>query len=192
MISHTIQKNNTHTAQDRSSVLRSRAHAFCQALISSPPPPDLLREFFIPEGNGRNPTIREHGPSWATVFLPFIGRDFSGFDASNEYFELLSQSLKMRLDNDSFPGEEGILVDAGANKVSVIGKGTFESVETGRSWDEKFSYVFSGWDGEGKIGRWDIWADPLSAWAAVSEEDINGWRKGEHRSLLSVVQHIRE
>ncbi|KAK6071690.1 hypothetical protein SCUP234_09611 [Seiridium cupressi] len=192
MISHTVQKNNTSTAKDHSSVLRSRAHAFCQALISPPPPAELLTEFFIPEANGKNPTIREHGPSWATVHLPFLGRDFVGFDSSNEYFELLSKSLKMHLNQDSFPGEESFVVDVEANKVAVVGKGKFESVGTGRSWDEKFSYVLSGWDEAGKIGRWEIWADPLSAWAAVSEDDINGWKKGEHRSLISVVQHMRE
>ncbi|KAF2999949.1 hypothetical protein E8E14_002134 [Neopestalotiopsis sp. 37M] len=192
MISHSIQKNHTNTAsQERYSLLRSQAHAFCQALLSPPPPEELVKEFFIPEANGKNPTIREHGPSWATVYLPFLGRDFVGFHSSIEYFELLSRTLKMHLDKDSFPGEDGFVVDADANRVAVVGKGKFESVETGRSWDEKFSYVLSGWDEEGKLGRWDIWADPLSAWAAVSDEDINGWHKGEHRSLMSVVQHMR-
>jgi hypothetical protein len=192
MISHTFQKNRDNTLKDRQSFLRNRAHAFCQALISPPAPPELLKEFFIPESKGQNPTIREHGPSWATVYLPFLGRDFVGYDASIEYFSLLSQSLKMHLNEDSFPGEDGFVVDVDANKVSVVGKGKFESVEMGRSWEETFSYVLSGWDEDGRMGRWDIWADPLSAWAAVSEQDINGWRKGEHRSLLSVIQHVRE
>lgn len=192
MISHTVQKNHIDADHDRPSVLRSRAHAFCQALLSPPPPPELLKEFFIPEANGKNPTIREHGPSWAAVHLPFLGRDFVGFDASVEYFELLSQSLKMHLDKGSFPAQESFVVDAAANKVSVTGKGKFESVTTGRSWDEKFTYVLSGWDEDGKLGRWEIWADPLSAWAAVSNQEIDGWGQGEHRSLLSVVQHVRE
>lgn len=192
MTPHTVQKNQTNTTKDRSSVLRSRAHAFCQALISPPATADLLKEFFIPEANGNNPTIREHGPSWVTVHLPFLGRDFVGVDASYEYFELLSQSLKMHLDEDSFPGADGFVVDAEANKVVVVGKGKFESVTTGRSWDEKFSYVLSGWDEDGRLGRWDIWADPLSAWAAMSESDIDGWKPGEHRSLITVIQHIRE
>ncbi|KAI4601919.1 hypothetical protein KJ359_010785 [Pestalotiopsis sp. 9143b] len=192
MISHTVQKHHTDaTTKDRHSLLRSRAHAFCQALISPPPPEELVKQFFIPEADGKNPTIREHGPSWATINLPFLGRDFVGFHSSIEYFKLLSQSLKMHLGEDSFPGEEGFTVDAEANRVSVTGKGKFESVETGRSWEEKFSYVLSGWDEDGRLGRWDIWADPLSAWAAVSDHDINGWKKGEHRSLMSVVQHIR-
>ncbi|KAH6648844.1 hypothetical protein BKA67DRAFT_538855 [Truncatella angustata] len=177
MTSHTVQKDHAEKTKDRPSVLRSRAYAFCQALVTPPPPPELLKEFFIPEAVGKNPTIREHGPSWATVNLPFLGRDFVGSDASNEYFKLLSQSLRMQLDRDSFPGEDGFVVDAEANRVAVVGRGRFESVATGRSWDEKFSYVLSGWDEDGRIGRWDIWADPLSAWAAVSDQQIDGWKK---------------
>ena len=41
--------------------------------------------------------------------------------------------------------------------------------EAGKEWDEEFIYRFSGFDEEGKIGWWEIWADPLSAWVAVGE-----------------------
>jgi hypothetical protein len=182
----------TTSTEDRRSILRSRAHAFCQTLIVPPPPPELLAEFFIPETEKGGPSIREHGPSWATAHLPFLGRDFVGIGACEEYFVLLSKALKMNLQRDSFPGEEGFVVDADKNQVSVIGKGRFESVATGRSWDEKFIYLLSGWDDEGRMAKWEIWADPLSAWAAISEADINGWKQGEHQSLISVQQHMRE
>ncbi|KAH8663984.1 hypothetical protein BX600DRAFT_512060 [Xylariales sp. PMI_506] len=162
------------------------------------------------------PTIREHGPSWAATRLPFLSRDFVGTEACAGYFDLLSRSLRMQLREDSFPsspagysgggggsgeeeGEEGegaendgFAVDVEKNVVSVVGTGTFESTATGRSWDETFAYVLSGWDEEGRLGRWDIWADPLSAYAAVSAEDIDGWKAGEHRPLISVQQHLRE
>ncbi|KAK8136278.1 hypothetical protein PG984_004218 [Apiospora sp. TS-2023a] len=192
MVSHSVRKSHADTAKealsaDRSSIMRSRAHAFCQALVSPPSPQELLSEFFIPdqsEGGGSRPTIHEHGPAWATKTLPFLGKSFAGGPACEEYFAVLGDTLKMHLHReDSFPGPEGFVVDEAQNRVCVVGKGRFESVRTGRSWDEQFAYVLGGWDGQGRtLGRWDIWADPLSAWAAVSEDDVDGWKKGEHRS----------
>lgn len=106
-----------------------------------------------------------------------------------EYFDLLSQTLKMDIREDSFPDPSsgGYVVDSnataeddsdgcgggngGRGMVSVVGKGTFASVETGKKWSEKFIYRFSGFDEEGRIGRWEIWADPLSAWIAAGGEE---------------------
>ena len=51
--------------------------------------------------------------------------------------------------------------------VSVVGKGTLASIKTGKMWSEKFIYRFSAFDEEGRIGHWELWADPLSAWVAV-------------------------
>ncbi|KAF2088255.1 hypothetical protein K490DRAFT_73207 [Saccharata proteae CBS 121410] len=151
---------------DRAELLRTRAHAFCKTLLSPPPPPQLLAQYFTPQ----NPEITEHGPSWATTKLPFLGQTFTGVDGCVSYFSLLSETLKMQLSGDSFPGPEGFIVDAEANMVSVVGGGRFESVRTGKSWTERFAYRLSGWDEDGKIGHWEIWADPLSAWVAVQEE----------------------
>jgi hypothetical protein len=53
--------------------------------------------------------------------------------------------------------------------VSVVGKGRFASKKTGKGWNEKFIYRFSDFDSQGKIGHWEIWADPLSAWEAIGE-----------------------
>lgn len=106
-----------------------------------------------------------------------------------EYFELLAQTLRMDLSAEAFPqpSSGGYVVDAEAKSedcgaggadvgekrgvVSVVGKGTFKSVKTGREWSEKFIYRFSGFDQEGRIGHWEIWADPLSAWIAVGREE---------------------
>lgn len=214
----------------RATLLRTNAHAFCKALLSPPPPKDLLARFFV---SSPSPRILEHGPHWAAKRLPFLGKAFEGGDACAKYFELLAQTLKMQLDESSFPGLEGFVVDlegdalagrgkvasggsaaggvkglwTGARKeggnglwspagrssagggssssavgkgaVTVVGRGTFESVKTGRKWEEEFVYVLSGWDGEGKFASWEIWADPLSAWLAVQEEEeVEGWAKG--------------
>jgi len=84
----------------------------------------------------------------------------------------------MQLDETSFPPSEQFIVDAeaatkseggdgGKGAVVVVGKGKFESVKTGKVWKEEFIYRLSRFDEEGKIGHWEIWADPLSAWIAV-------------------------
>ncbi|KAF1989599.1 hypothetical protein K402DRAFT_390562 [Aulographum hederae CBS 113979] len=162
----------------RTSTLRKSAHLFCQALLSPPPPKELISKYFT-----SNPQITEHGPTWATSRLPFLGKTFSGVDGSVEYFNVLSETLKMNMTEDTFPGPEGFIVDIvdaqattpdmasskGSAKgvVSVVGQATFSSVKTGKSWDEKFIYRLSGFDSEGRIGHWEIWADPLSAWDAV-------------------------
>lgn len=80
----------------------------------------------------------------------------------------------MNLPSDAFPSKEGGFIvddeaDGGNGMVSVVGKGRFVSKKTGKGWDEKFIYRFSEFDEQGKIGHWEIWADPLSAWDAVGE-----------------------
>lgn len=57
--------------------------------------------------------------------------------------------------------------DGGQGVVSVVGRAEFRSVRTGRGWVEEFIWRLGGWDVEGRVGRWEIWADPLSAWVAV-------------------------
>lgn len=41
-----------------------------------------------------------------------------------------------------------------------------------KSWEEDFVYRLSGFDEEGRIGHWEIWADPLSAWDAVGDGEV--------------------
>ncbi|KAF2679283.1 hypothetical protein K458DRAFT_314614 [Lentithecium fluviatile CBS 122367] len=152
------------STQTRSTTLRQTTHAFCHALINPPTPSILLTTHFTSA-----PSIHEHGPTWAHARLPFLSKTFSGKLACEEYFRLLSDVLEMQLPADAFPGLEGFIVDAEADMVSVVGKGRFVSRKTGTGWDEQFIYRFGGFDGEGRVGRWEIWADPLSAWEAVGE-----------------------
>lgn len=162
----------------RSSFLRSKASAFCRAFLESIPPAKMLDTFFT-----TNPQIHEHGPSWAISDLPFLGITFSGRQTSkpssspnsliptcDDYFSRLVSTLSFHPSKDTFPPDEEFIVDAEAGAVSVIAKARFESVKTGVGWDEEFIYKLSGFDEEGRIGRWDVWADPLSAWVAVREE----------------------
>ncbi|KAI4648156.1 hypothetical protein J4E93_004567 [Alternaria ventricosa] len=149
---------------DRSMELRMSTYLFCCALISPPPPSDLLSNYFT-----KSPKITEHGPEWSRSRLPFLAKTFFGKDGCEEYFKLMTDVLDMVLPDDAFPRDSGFIVDADAGMVSVVGKGRFTSKKTGKGWDEQFIYRFSEFDYEGKIGHWEIWADPLSAWEAVGE-----------------------
>jgi hypothetical protein len=151
-------------SKTRSIALRETTHAFCQALISPPPPTELLSKYF-----SASPKITEHGPEWSRSRLPFLAKTFSGKEGCEEYFRVMTGGLEMLLTNDAFPAKEGFIVDAEAGMVSVVGQGSFKSRKTGKGWDEQFIYRCSGFDDEGKIGHWEIWADPLSAWDAVGE-----------------------
>ncbi|KAF2750809.1 hypothetical protein M011DRAFT_464618 [Sporormia fimetaria CBS 119925] len=173
------------SSPDRPTLLRTTTTSFCSSLLSPPPPSALLSRFFT-----SSPKITEHGPTWATSRLPFLGRTFSGTSDNPgnsssscvSYFELLSSTLEMKLPSDAFPDRNGFIVDAEADMVSVVGKGRFVAKKTGKGWDEQFVYRFSGFDEEGRIGHWEIWADPLSAWVAVGgkgEGEKGGKGEGE-------------
>src|SRR5579859_1448558 len=157
----------------RTTLLRSKTSSFCQAFLKNLPPKETLSKFFT-----SNPTIHEHGPTWANSRLPFLGKPFIGREECVKYFELLGETLKFHPDEKTFPPVEEFIVDAEARSegmaeargaVSVVARAVFESVKTGKKWEEKFIYRLSGFDEEGRIGCWEIWADPLSAWDAVGE-----------------------
>ena len=104
-----------------------------------------------------------------------------------EYFELLGSTLEFTPSEDTFPAKEGYVIDEraaaggegkqggegagwdGRGAVSVVGKGRFKATKAGKSWDESFIWKLSEFDEEGRVGHWEIWADPLSAWVAVGE-----------------------
>jgi hypothetical protein len=167
--------------KERKDLLRSTASSFCQALLDPPPPADLIRKYFATN----SPSITEHGPEWARSRLPFLAKTFTGLEGCEEYFSVLSQTLTMQMSDETFPDSAGYLVDVAATveesqggesgtqprgAVSVVGKATFASIKTGKQWDEQFIYRFSGFDEAGRIGHWEIWADPLSAWVAVGDD----------------------
>ena len=167
----------------RAQLLRSRAHAFCNAFLESTPPTQILDRFFR-----ASPKITEHGPGWANDRLPFLGKTFVGrrqqhqtsSQTCDDYFTLLGETLVFEPNKDTFPSEEGFIVDAstqldaddddGGGAVSVVANASFKSIKTGKSWEEQFIYRLGGFDREGRIGHWEIWADPLSAWVAVKGE----------------------
>ncbi|KAF2155914.1 hypothetical protein K461DRAFT_290889 [Myriangium duriaei CBS 260.36] len=164
----------------RRSQLRSRAAAFTSIFSSLPdnPPPTILDKHF-----GPFPRITEHGPAWAQSRLPFIGKTFSGREECLSYFAQLGEVLEFEPVGGGLPPTGGIVVDPealgegeelrngeGQGVVCVHLKGKFRSKKTGEEWEESFAWRLSGFDEEGRIGWWEIWADPLSAWLAVGGE----------------------
>ena len=61
------------------------------------------------------------------------------------------------------------MVDPERRTVTVKLHAKFASVRTGKSWEEDFIYVLSEFDEDYKIGKQELWADPLSAWVAVGD-----------------------
>ncbi len=170
-------------AQTRYSQLKNRTHAFCSAMtdLANNPPDKIIAEHFTPD----KPRITEHGPAWTSERLPFLGKTFTGRDGCLEFFVLLSETFECYFDKDTFPDQEGIIVDdqvkitsggghggsgkgwEGRGLATVVGKATFKAIKTGVSWEERFVYQLSEFEEEGRIGHCEAWGDPLSAWMAV-------------------------
>ena len=174
----------------RAALLRNSAITFCTAFTTNKSPENILIDHFA----AHDPKITEHGPLWAASRLPFLGHTFTGKKMCLQYFDLLSKVLVFEPNPDTFPPEEGYIVDENAvpipsgdttlgeeeeeiedarrGIVTVVARGRFRAVKTGRSWEENFIYRLSNFDEKGKIGHWEIWADPLSAWVAVGDDQV--------------------
>lgn len=146
--------------------------AICDFMHSfgSKTPPELLSTFFTSNTGERS--IFENGPAWATARLPFLGQEFVGTAGCLKYFEKLGETLKMH-PTAKLPVKENVAVDEEQGTASVKMEGvTFESVATGKKWTEVNVHRFEGLaadhdaDGQVRFKRWEIYADPLSAWMA--------------------------
>ncbi|KAF2716723.1 hypothetical protein K431DRAFT_323634 [Polychaeton citri CBS 116435] len=159
----------------RYSQLQSRSLAFCNAFLrlQDNPPGKILFGHFT---TTTDPKITEHGPSWASSRLPFLGKTFSSRDECLEYFKLLAETLKFIPNKGTFPSKEWFIVVDKANgrhnpavpeklqlkgQVSVVRKATFKAVKTGKSWEEEFVCCLSEFGEDRKIGHWEIWAERL-------------------------------
>lgn len=177
----------------RANTIRNTAEGFCKAFAAGEPPHATLDKFFTP-----NPTILEHGPKTDT--LPFLGTTFTGRRSNppppspsplpspsthhhhhqqptcDDYYSLLTSILSFDPNANTVPPKAHFLVDptyqgGGGGAVTIKLHATFASIKTGKSWEEDFVYILSEFDDEGtKIGRQEIWADPLSAFMAVNIE----------------------
>ena len=168
---------------NRADIMRSTAESFCSAFVSGSAPTEMLNKFFT-----SNPTIHEHGPSWATERLPFLGKTFQGRRQSaslngsssttgntcDDYYDLLTATLSFHPTKKTLPSSEHFIVDVDASSpgggrkgaVTIKLQAEFKSIQTGKGWEEEFVYILSDFNEDGKIGRQELWADPLSAWVA--------------------------
>ena len=177
---------NSGSQPDRKQQMLSRAEDFCKAFIAGTKPSDMLDTHFSSSG-----TITEHGPSWANASLPFLAKTFRGRRASSsddnaeltqeekttcdDYFDLLGATLSLVPHEETLPPREGYVVDPDAvirgsedrGVVMVRAHARLGAIETRKSWDEEFIFVFSAFGDGMKIGRMEIWADNLSAWKGI-------------------------
>ena len=160
---------------DTAERLRSAAYAFCEAFVAGDSPTEILDRHFT-----TNAQILEHGPSWASARLPFLATTFRGRRSESsscpgksttcdDYYDLLTSTLSFHPLDDTLPAKDKFLVDAEKKTVTVKLRAGFASVKTGKSWQEDFVYVLSDFDDDFRIGRQELWADPLSAWEAVGD-----------------------
>lgn len=167
--------------QKRAEAIRTAAQSLCKAFAAGESPYKTLDTYFT-----RDPQILEHGPLIPS--LPFLGTAFSGrrrSDSSSpssslssskkqettcdDHYDLLTSMLSFRPDDQTVPPRERFFVDAENGAVTVRLHTRFASVKTGKSWEEDFVYVLSEFDEDARIGRQELWADPLSAFMAVQE-----------------------
>ena len=97
-------------------------------------------------------------------------------DTCDDYYDLLTSTLHFHPTASTVPPKEDFLVALNANKagklrcaITVKLRASFSSIKTGKGWTENFIYLLSDFDGDAKIGHLELWADPLSAWMAVSD-----------------------
>ena len=122
-------------------------------------PIDQILSNFTSTNQGADIVCYEYGARHQSV--PFLGREFRGLNGARAYFELLSQLLSY--DNMIF---SEYIVDENNMTVSVRGEATFTWLSTKQSWDEVFTYRLKFDEVDGKIVKYEVWADSLSAYLA--------------------------
>ncbi|KAJ3548824.1 hypothetical protein NMY22_g1108 [Coprinellus aureogranulatus] len=137
--------------------LKGAAQAFCDAFAEKK---DV--DYIVSLFSTTTPiSAIEYGDPAQAIFL---GRTFHGQDGLKEYFGAITHLLSY--EDMSF---SEYVVDEEARKVAVKGKAKFTWKETGKSWDETFSYVLD-FDEGGKLTRYQVWSDTGSAYMASRKD----------------------
>ncbi|KAI9680010.1 MAG: hypothetical protein M1817_005025 [Caeruleum heppii] len=182
---------------DTTACIYFHVSSFLKAFQTIASPSALLNEHFVlPDHTNQTPKITEHGPAWARTRLPFLGRTFRGRKTMSSedkdpemgtttcdaYFTLLAQTLDFIPNENSFPESQNYVFNPNAvtevqngnsrGVMTLVGQGKFRASRTGIEWEERFTYRLSEFDEKGRIGHWEIWADPLSAWMAVTDQEM--------------------
>ncbi|GAA5992776.1 hypothetical protein JCM11641_007806 [Rhodosporidiobolus odoratus] len=143
--------------------------------LNAASPPSTFSSFFISTTPGRSlPCCIEHGPP-DHPDLPFLGKPFTGQQAIEKYYSLISSILKGK---GSTFNEDSLLVKLKEEETRAravwTGTAVWSVQKTGKEWEEAVVWAFDavkaveGANGqeEWKIEKWEVWADPLSAYLA--------------------------
>lgn len=171
--------------------LLKRTISFLETLASHSSPAKIAAHFT--QSNATHIFIHEHG---LPQLAPFLGRDFTGSEGVTQYFEIIGSCLEY--ENMKF---DDFLVDEVEGRVSVRGEAKFMWRDSGQGWDEVFRYVLgfapggdtegeerveADSDGDGKLVRYEIWADTGAAYLARKGKlDESGDSKGDGGSTTN-------
>ncbi|POY74982.1 hypothetical protein BMF94_1958 [Rhodotorula taiwanensis] len=164
---HTHYPGRPHPCDDAHPRLTATLVRFRDAMNDPACTPSTLRPFFTDD----KPVCIEHGPSDVEE-LPFLGKPYEGERAILEYFNLIGTVLKGR--GSRFHEDDLVVKVLEKNHVHTAraiwtGEATWSVAKTGKEWQEHVVWAFD-WLREGrewKIQKWEVWADPLSAYFAT-------------------------
>ncbi|OJJ99438.1 hypothetical protein ASPACDRAFT_61212 [Aspergillus aculeatus ATCC 16872] len=157
-------------SQEKIKAILRRTHTFLTHLTTQAPlSPTLLSNF------AKDIKIHEHG---LPTLAPFLGRDYVGLDAAQQYFECMGAHL--RYEGMRFEDEAEWVVDGARGVVVVRGWARFLANRTGQGWGEGFVYRLrldsedsegeDGQEGEVKVKEYFVWADTGAAYLALRGE----------------------
>ncbi|GAA5982626.1 hypothetical protein JCM10908_006723 [Rhodotorula pacifica] len=172
---HTHYPGRPHPCDDPHPRLSATLNRFRDAINQgSSCQPSTFRSFFTEE---QAPVCIEHGPSGIEE-LPFLGKEFKGEEGEGsilEYFDLIGTVLKGR--GSRFEDDDLLAKVYEKNHVHTAraiwtGTATWSVAQTGREWDEAVVWAFDllREGREWKIQKWEVWAEPLSAYLAAKAQ----------------------
>ncbi|GAA5875228.1 hypothetical protein JCM3774_004176 [Rhodotorula dairenensis] len=164
---HSHYPGRPHPCDDPHLHLPATLQRFRDAINDPSCSPSTFRSFFTDQ----NPVCIEHGPS-GIEGLAFLGRPFSGEREILEYFALIGTVLKghgSHFDDDNLVVRVHEKDHVHTARVIWTGTATWSVQETGKQWDEAVVWAFDllREGREWKIQKWEVWADPLSAYLAT-------------------------
>ncbi|OLL22630.1 hypothetical protein NEOLI_000256 [Neolecta irregularis DAH-3] len=132
--------------------------SLCSSFAAKKPFTAILSHFT----ETQEPVIIEHC-SIKIPQLPFLST-FRGPQIA-EYFELLAELFEFE-DMKFYDWT----LDVESERVCVKATAKFTWKKTQQSWNETFTYSFTEFDEDGKIGKYEVWGDPLTAYLASKGE----------------------
>jgi hypothetical protein len=138
--------------------LLSAAQSLCNDFSTGSSTSTILSHFTSASSTDSTlPTAYEHGHF---SLAPFLGRVYKGRPGVEQYFSMLQHYLTF--ENMMF---SDYIIDEVKRIVCVRGEARFTWKETGKGWDEVFTYRLGfaeediGGKGVWKVSKYEVWAD---------------------------------